>query len=149
MTAGTMHPVVCHANSPTGGSFPSEQILSQHDSTGRAGIGCPTEDRIRDQKVAGSNPVTSTKNPSEDYNLQTFLLFGFASFFLRNPSFPDQIRIPKDKPSFGCHRMTTDRGGFMELRVWFRCHFSVRDVHWQKWVEMGSQCLKQSRSQIA
>ena len=60
MTAGTMHPVVCHANSPTGGSFPSEQIQSQHDSTGRAGIGCPTEDRIRDQKAGGSNPLTQT-----------------------------------------------------------------------------------------
>ena len=149
MTAGSLDLVVCHANSPTDGAFPSEQILSTSDSNGLSGIQAPYEINFRDQKVAGSNPVTSTKNPSEDYNLQTFLLFGFASFFLRNPSFPDQIRIPKDKPSFGCHRMTTDRGGFMELRVWFRCHFSVRDVHWQKWVEMGSQCLKQSRSQIA
>ncbi len=60
MTTSTMRPVVCHANPPTDGTFPSEQIQSQHDSTGRAGIGCPTEDRIRDQKVAGSNPVTST-----------------------------------------------------------------------------------------
>ena len=61
ITAGSLSLIVCHANSPTGGSFPSEQIQSQHDSTGRAGIGCPTEDRIRDQKVAGSNPVTSTR----------------------------------------------------------------------------------------
>ena len=74
---------------------------------------------VRDQKVAGSNPVTSTKILSEDYDLQTFLLFCFARFFLRNPSLPDQTRISADKPPFGCHRMTTDRGGFMELRVWF------------------------------
>lgn len=138
MTAGTMHPVVCHANSPTGGSFPSEQIQSQHDSTGRAGIGCPTEDRIRDQKVAGSNPVTSTKNLSEDYNLRTFLLFGFARFYLRNPLFPEQIRIPADRPLFGFNRMTTDKGGWMESRVWFWGAFSVRDVHGQKGVEKGS-----------
>ena len=137
MTAGTMRSVVCHANSPTGGSFPSEQIRSQHDSTGRAGIGCPTEDRIRDQKVAGSNPVTSTKNLSEDYNLQTFLLFGFARFSLQNPLFPEQIRIAADMLPFGCYRMTTDKCGFMELRVWFRHPFSVRDVHWQKWAEKG------------
>ena len=147
MTTSTMRPVVCHANPPTDGTFPSEQIQSQHDSTGRAGIGCPTEDRIRDQKVAGSNPVTSTKNLSEDYNLQTFLLFGFARFSLRNPLFPEQIRIPADMPLFGFNRMTTDRGGFMELRVWFRRPFSVRDVHWQKRVEKGSQHQKQSHSQ--
>ena len=41
MTTSTMRPVVCHANPPTDGTFPSEQIQSQHDSTGRAGIGCP------------------------------------------------------------------------------------------------------------
>ena len=132
MTAGTMHPVVCHANSPTGGSFPSEQIQSQHDSTGRAGIGCPTEDRIRDQKVAGSNPVTSTKNSSENYGFQAFLLSDFARFSLRNLPFPDQIRIPADKPPFGCNRTTTDKGGLMEFRVWFWGAFSVRDVHGQK-----------------
>ena len=139
MTAGTMRPVVCHANPPTDGTFPSEQIQSQHDSTGRAGIGCPTEDRIRDQKVAGSNPVTSTKILSEDYNFQTFLLFGFARFFLRNPSLPDQTRISADKSPFGCYRMTTDKGGFMELRVWFWGSFSVLDVHWQKWMEKGGR----------
>ena len=94
---------------------------------------------VRDQKVAGSNPVTSTKNLSEDYNLQTFLLFGFARFSLQNPLFPEQIRIPADMPLFGFNRMTTDRGGFMELRVWFRRPFSVRDVHWQKWVEKGGR----------
>ena len=104
---------------------------------------------LRDQKVAGSNPVTSTKILSEDYNLQTFLLFGFARFSLRNPLFPEQIRIPADRPLFGCHRMTTDKGGLMELRVWFRCHFSVRDVHWRKRVEKGGQHQKQSHSQIA
>ena len=131
MTAGTMRSVVCHANSPTGGSFPSEQIRSQHDSTGRAGIGCPTEDRIRDQKVAGSNPVTSTKNLSENYGFQAFLLSCFSRFSLRNPPFPDQIRIPADRPLFGFNRMTTDKGGWMELRVWFRCHFSVKDSHKQ------------------
>ena len=101
--------------------------------------GCKVFWTLRDQKVAGSNPVTSTKNLSEDYNLQTFLLFGFARFFLQNPSFPDQIRIPTDKPPFGCNRMTTDKGGCVELRVWFWGAFSVRDVHWQKGVEMSGR----------
>ena len=109
--------------------------------------GCRRFGTLRDQKVAGSNPVTSTKNLSEDYNLQTFLLFGFARFSLQNPLFPEQIRIPADMPPFGFNRMTTDRGGFMELRVWFRRPFSVRDVHWQKQVEKGSQHQKQSHSQ--
>ena len=145
MTAGTMHPVVCHANPPTDGAFPSEQIRSQHDSTGRAGIGCPTEDRIRDQKVAGSNPVTPTKILSEDCNLQTFLLFGFTRFSLQNPLFPEQIRIPADRPPFGCNRTTTDKGGLMESRVWFRRPFSVRDVHWRKWAEKGGRDEKKVR----
>ena len=94
---------------------------------------------VRDQKVAGSNPVTSTKNLSEDYNLQTFLLFGFARFFLQNPLFPEQIRIPADMPLFGFNRMTTDKGGCVELRVWFWGSFSVRGVHWQKRVEKGGR----------
>ena len=94
---------------------------------------------FRDQKVAGSNPVTSTKILSEDYNLQTFLLFGFARFSLQNPLFPEQIRIPADMPPFGFNRMTTDKGGCMELRVWFWGAFSVRDVHWQKRVEMSGR----------
>ena len=34
MTAGTMRPAVCHANSPTDGAFPSEQILSIVDKEG-------------------------------------------------------------------------------------------------------------------
>lgn len=42
-------------------------------------------------------------------------------------------------PSFGCHRTTTDKGEFMELRVWFRRLFSVADVHWQKRVEKGGR----------
>ena len=92
---------------------------------------------VRDQKVAGSNPVTSTKILSEDYNLQAFLLSDFARFSLRNPLFPEQIRIPADRPLFGFNRMTTDKGGCVELRVWFRGAFSVRDVHWQKGVEKG------------
>ena len=129
MTTGSLSLVVCHANSPTDGAFPSKQILSTSDSNGLSGIQAPYEINFRDQKVAGSNPVTSTKNLSEDYNLQTFLLFCFARFFLRNLSFPDQIRIPADMPLFGFNRMTTDRGGFMELRVWFWGAFSVRDVH--------------------
>ena len=139
MTAGTMRPAVCHANSPTDGAFPSEQILSTSDSNGLSGIQAPYEINFRDQKVAGSNPVTSTKNLSEDYNLQTFLLFGFARFFLRNPSLPDQTRISADKSPFGCYRMTTDKGRCMELRVWFWGAFSVRDVHWRKGVEMSGQ----------
>ena len=104
---------------------------------------------VRDQKVAGSNPVTSTKNLSEDYNLQTFLLFDFAIFSLRNPLFPEQIRIPADMPLFGFNRMTTDRGGFMELRVWFWGAFSVRDVHWQKRVEMSGRDGKKDATQGA
>ena len=149
MTAGTMRPVVCHANPPTDGAFPSEQIQSQHDSTGRAGIGCPTEDRIRDQKVAGSNPVTLTKNLSENYGFQAFLLFGFARFSLQNPPFPDQIRIPADKPPSGCNRTTTDKGGLMESRVLFRRPFSVREVHWRKWAEKGGRDGKKGASQGA
>ena len=34
MTAGTMRSVVCHANPPTDGAFPSEQILSIVDKEG-------------------------------------------------------------------------------------------------------------------
>ena len=34
MTAGTLSPVVCHANPPTDGAFPSEQILSIVDKEG-------------------------------------------------------------------------------------------------------------------
>ena len=104
---------------------------------------------VRDQKVAGSNPVTSTKILSEDYNLQTFLLFGFSIFSLRNPLFPEQIRIPADMPPFGCDRMTTDKGRCMELRVWFWGAFSVRDVHWQKRVEMSGRDGKKDATQGA
>ena len=142
-------PASSNTNPPIFYAFPSEQILSKKESNGQTGIQKPCEIRFRDQKVAGSNPVTSTKNLSEDYNLRTFLLFGFARFSLQNPLFPEQIRIPADRPLFGFNRMTTDKGGLMELRVWFRCHFSVRNVHGQKGVEKGSQCLKQYRSQIA
>ena len=139
MTTGSLSLVVCHANSPTDGAFPSKQILSTSDSNGLSGIQAPYEINFRDQKVAGSNPVTSTKILSEDYNLQTFLLFGFSIFPLRNPLFPEQIRIPADMPPFGCDRMTTDKGRCMELRVWFWGAFSVRDVHWRKGVEMSGQ----------
>lgn len=47
------------------------------------------------------------------------------------------IRTQADMPLFGFNRMTTDKGGLMELRVWFWGVFSVRDVHWQKWAEMS------------
>ena len=107
--------------------------------------GCKVFWTLRDQKVAGSNPVTSTKNLSEDYNLQTFLLFGFARFFLQNPLFPEQIRIPADMPLFGFNRMTTDKGGCVELRVWFWGSVSVRGVHWQKRVEKGGRDEKKVR----
>jgi hypothetical protein len=60
---------------------------------------------------------------SEDYNLQTFLLFDFTRVSLQNPLFPEQIGIPADKSPFGFNRMTTDKGGLMELRVWFRGAF--------------------------
>ena len=103
---------------------------------------------LRDQKVAGSNPVTSTKNLSEDYNLRTFLLFGFARFYLRNPLFPEQIRIPADRPLFGFNRMTTDKGGWMESRVWFWGAFSVRDVHGQKGAEMSGRDWKKDATQV-
>ena len=136
MTAGTMRPVVCHANPPTGGSFPSEQIQSQHDSTGRAGIGCPTEDRIRDQKVAGSNPVTSTIFDRVCESKSGFFVPLFWS-----------IRTQADMPPFGFNRMTTDKGGLMELRVWFWGVFSVRDVHGQKWVEMSGRDEKEDVTQ--
>ena len=45
-------------------------------------------------------------------------------------------------PPFGFNRMTTDRGGFMELRVWFWGSFSVLDVHWQKRAEKGGRDKK-------
>ena len=134
-----MHPVVCHANPPTDGAFPSEQILSIVEKRGCSNLHWSNKVNFRDQKVAGSNPVTSTKNLSEDCNLQTFLLFGFARFFLQNPLFPEQIRIPADMPLFGFNRMTTDKGGCVELRVWFWGSFSVRGVHWQKRVEKGGR----------
>ena len=43
--------------------------------------------------------------------------------------------------------MTTDKGGLMELRVWFRCHFSVRNVHGQKGVEKGRRGGKKGVTQ--
>src|SRR5699024_9378337 len=46
--------------SPVNSTFPSEQILSKKESNGQTRIQKPYEIRIRDQKVAGSNPVTST-----------------------------------------------------------------------------------------
>ena len=48
---------------------------------------------------------------------------------------------------FGFNRMTTDKGGFMELRVWFRRPLSVRDVHWQKRVEKGGRDGKKDATQ--
>ena len=93
---------------------------------------------IRDQKVAGSNPVTSTNFDRVCENKSGFFVLIFWP-----------IRTQADMPPFGCDRMTTDTGGLMESRVWFWGAFSVRDVHWQKEVEKGSQHQKQSRSQIA
>lgn len=48
-------------------------------------------------------------------------------------------------PLFGFNRMTTDKGGCMELRVWFWGSFSVRGVHWQKRVEKGGRDEKKVR----
>ena len=45
---------------PIDSTFPSKQILSKKDSNGQTRIQTPCDIRIRDQKVAGSNPVTST-----------------------------------------------------------------------------------------
>ena len=67
---------------PIDDTFSSEQILSKKESNGQTGIQKPCEIRFRDQKVAGSNPVTSTKILSEGCNLQTFLLFDFTRFSL-------------------------------------------------------------------
>lgn len=66
----------------------------------------------------------------------------FTKSFLRTLPFPAQIRIPADKPPFATSRMATDKGGFMELRIWFRCFFSVVDVHWQRWVKKGGWAAK-------
>ena len=50
---------------PIDDTFSSEQILSKKESNGQTGIQKPCEIRFRDQKVAGSNPVTSTKKHPE------------------------------------------------------------------------------------
>jgi len=55
------------------------------------------------------------------------------------------IRTQSDMPLFGCYRRTTDKGGLMELRVWFWGAFSVRDVHGQKGVEMSGGMGKRRR----
>ena len=43
--------------------------------------------------------------------------------------------------------MTTDKGGCVELRVWFRRPISVRDVYWQKRVEKGGRDGKKDATQ--
>ena len=83
---------------------------------------------VRDQKVAGSNPVTSTIFDRVCESKSGFFVPLFWS-----------IRTQADMPPFGCDRMTTDKGGLMESRVWFWGAFSVRDVHWQKGVEMSGR----------
>ena len=118
MTTGSLSLVVCHANSPTDGAFPSKQILSTSDSNGLSGIQALYEINFRDQKVAGSNPVTSTIFGRVCENKSGFFVLIFWS-----------IRTQADMPPFGFNRMTTDKGGLMELRVWFWGAFSVRDVH--------------------
>ena len=59
--SGNLRLIVCHAKPPVDSTFPSEQILSKKETNGQTGIQKPCEIRFRDQKVAGSNPVTSTK----------------------------------------------------------------------------------------
>ena len=81
MTTGSLSLVVCHANSPTDGAFPSKQILSTSDSNGLSGIQAPYEINFRDQKVAGSNPVTSTIFDRVCESKSGF----FCSAFLVNP----------------------------------------------------------------
>ena len=98
MTTSTMRPVVCHANPPTDGTFPSEQIQSQHDSTGRAGIGCPTEDRIRDQKVAGSNPVTSTTICLKTTVFRLFCCLILLNFLSKIPRFLTKSGFRRTSP---------------------------------------------------
>ena len=72
MTTGSLSLVVCHANSPTDGAFPSKQILSTSDSNGLSGIQAPYEINFRDQKVAGSNPVTSTRKSRKPKGFRFF-----------------------------------------------------------------------------
>ena len=86
---------------------------------------------VRDQKVAGSNPVTSTTFDRVCENKSGFFVLIIWS-----------IRTQADMPLFGFNRMTTGKGGLMEFRVWFWGVFSVRDVHGQKRVEKGRQRKK-------
>ena len=98
MTTGSLSLVVCHANSPTDGAFPSKQILSTSDSNGLSGIQAPYEINFRDQKVAGSNPVTSTKNLSEDYNLQAFCCLVLLDFLSEIPYFLSKSGFRRTSP---------------------------------------------------
>ena len=63
-------------------------------------IKCNVEVWLRDQKVAGSNPVTSTTKIRICESKSGF----FVPLFWSN-------RIQADNPPFGCNRMTTDKGG--------------------------------------
>ena len=85
---------------PIDDTFSSEQILSKKESNGQTGIQKPCEIRFRDQKVAGSNPVTSTTKIRICESKSGF----FVPHFWSN-------RIQADNPPFGCNRMTTDKGG--------------------------------------
>ena len=86
---------------------------------------------VRDVEVAGSNPVTSTTKIRICESKSGFFVPLFWS-----------IRTQADMPPFCCDRMTTDKVGWMELRVWFWGAFSVRDVHGQKGVEMSGRGRK-------
>ena len=66
---------------PIDDTFSSEQILSKKESNGQTRIQKHYEIIIRDQKVAGSNPVTSTNFQPLQAGF-FYLLFTFFQMFL-------------------------------------------------------------------
>ncbi len=98
MTTGSLSLVVCHANSPTDGAFPSKQILSTSDSNGLSGIQAPYEINFRDQKVAGSNPVTSTTICLKITIFGLFCCFVLLDFFFEIHHFLTRSGFQRTSP---------------------------------------------------
>ena len=77
---------------------------------------------VRDQKVAGSNPVTSTKFIRICESKSGF----FVPHFWSN-------RTQADNPPFGCERKTTDNSGLMYFVVCFGRPFGKN----QSWADVS------------
>ena len=138
----------------TRGTLYFQPVLSERTKCAarESGFLSPRSDSVLEFGTKRSQVQILSPRPKICLKITIFRLFCYLillDFLSKIPYSLSKSGFQRTSPLFGCHRMTTDKGGLMELRVWFRCHFSVRNVHWQKWAEKGRQCLKQSRSQIA